>query len=82
MSPPGFRASRKSDGETADDDLHDRAVAFVAHERKVSVSLIQRHLRIGYNRAARIVEEMEAQGVVSGPNHRNKREVLVGGHVD
>ena len=76
---PGFE---KSDGETADDDLYDRAVAFVAHERKVSVSLIQRHLRIGYNRAARIVEEMEAQGVVSGPNHRNKREVLVGGHVD
>ena len=76
---PGFE---KAEGETGEDDLYDRAVAFVARERKVSVSLIQRHLRIGYNRAARIVEEMEAQGVVSGPNHQNKREVLVGGHGD
>ena len=72
---PGFE---KAEGETGEDDLYDRAVAFVARERKVSVSLIQRHLRIGYNRAARIVEEMEAQGVVSGPNHQNKREVLAG----
>ena len=76
---PGFE---KAEGETGEDGLYDRAVAFVARERKVSVSLIQRHLRIGYNRAARIVEEMEAQGVVSGPNHQNKREVLVGGHGD
>ena len=76
---PGFETA---EGDSAEDDLYDRAVAFVARERKVSVSLIQRHLRIGYNRAARIVEEMEAQGVVSGPNHQNKREVLVGGHVD
>ncbi len=75
---PGFE--KTADGEG--DGLYDRAVAFVARERKVSVSLIQRHLRIGYNRAARIVEEMEAQGVVSGPNHSNKREVLVGGHDD
>ncbi len=76
---PGFETG---EGDSAEDGLYDRAVAFVARERKVSVSLIQRHLRIGYNRAARIVEEMEAQGVVSGPNHQNKREVLVGGHVD
>ena len=76
---PGFE---KTEGEPGEDDLYDRAVAFVARERKVSVSLIQRHLRIGYNRAARIVEEMEGQGVVSGPNHQNKREVLVGGHAD
>ncbi len=76
---PGFE---KAEGASGEDDLYDRAVAFVARERKVSVSLIQRHLRIGYNRAARIVEEMEAQGVISGPNHQNKREVLVGGHDD
>ena len=76
---PGFE---KAAGEPDGDGLYDRAVAFVARERKVSVSLIQRHLRVGYNRAARIVEEMEAQGVVSGPNHRNKREVLVGSHAD
>ena len=76
---PGFE---KAAGEPDGDGLYDRAVAFVARERKVSVSLIQRHLRVGYNRAARIVEEMEAQGVVSGPNHQNKREVLVGSHGD
>ncbi len=76
---PGFD---KIGDETGEDDFYDRAVAFVARERKVSVSLIQRHLRIGYNRAARIVEEMETQGVISGPNHQNKREVLIGNHGD
>ncbi len=75
---PGFDAVEAGGG--GEDDIYDRAVAFVARERKVSVSLIQRHLRIGYNRAARIVEEMEGQGVVSKPNHQNKREVLVGAH--
>ena len=76
---PGFD---KVEDESGENSLYDRAVAFVARERKVSVSLIQRHLRIGYNRAARIVEEMETQGVISRPNHQNKREVLVGSHGD
>ena len=62
------------------DDLYDRAVALVAREGKASTSFIQRHLQIGYNRAARIIEEMEAQGVVGKPNHVGKREVLVGDH--
>ena len=58
------------------DALYDQAVALVARERKCSTSFIQRHLQIGYNRAARIVERMEAEGVVSTANHVGKREVL------
>jgi S-DNA-T family DNA segregation ATPase FtsK/SpoIIIE len=58
------------------DELYDEAVALVTRERKCSTSFIQRHLQIGYNRAARIVEQMEREGVVSGANHVGKREVL------
>ena len=58
------------------DELYDRAVALVARERKASTSFIQRHLQIGYNRAARIIERMEAEGVVSQANHVGRREVL------
>ncbi|HJQ55321.1 MAG TPA: DNA translocase FtsK 4TM domain-containing protein [Vineibacter sp.] len=58
------------------DELYDRAVAIVARERKCSTSFIQRHLQIGYNRAARIVERMEREGVVSPANSVGKREVL------
>ena len=63
-----------------DDPLYDQALAIVARERKASTSFIQRHLQIGYNRAARIIERMEAEGVVSRANHVGKREVLVGDH--
>jgi S-DNA-T family DNA segregation ATPase FtsK/SpoIIIE len=66
-------------GEEADsesDQLYDQAIALVARERKCSTSFIQRYLQIGYNRAARIVERMEREGVVSGANHVGKREVL------
>ncbi len=59
------------------DDLYDRAVAVVAQHRKASTSFIQRQLQIGYNRAARLVERMEAEGVVSEANHVGKREVLL-----
>ncbi|MGZ9108414.1 MAG: DNA translocase FtsK [Micavibrio sp.] len=69
-------------GGAAVDDLYDQAVALVARERKASTSFIQRHLQIGYNRAARIVEEMEKQGVVGQANHVGKREVLVGDYSD
>jgi S-DNA-T family DNA segregation ATPase FtsK/SpoIIIE len=69
-------------GDSAGDELYDQAVAIVARDRKVSTSYIQRKLQIGYNRAARIVEDMEEQGVISGPNHSGKREVLVSDHSD
>ncbi|MCC6471403.1 MAG: DNA translocase FtsK 4TM domain-containing protein [Alphaproteobacteria bacterium] len=58
------------------DDLYDQAVALVLRERKASTSFVQRHLQIGYNRAARLIERMEAEGVVSGANHVGKRDVL------
>ena len=59
------------------DDLFDRAVALVARERKASTSFIQRHLSIGYNRAAKIIERMESEGMVGRANHVGKREVLL-----
>jgi DNA segregation ATPase FtsK/SpoIIIE, S-DNA-T family len=66
-------------GEDSGDELYDRAVNIVLTERKASTSFIQRHLQIGYNRAARIIERMEAEGVVSTANHVGKRDVLPGG---
>ncbi len=58
------------------DELYDKAVAFVLESRKASISSVQRQLRIGYNRAARLIEEMENQGIVSPPEHNGQREVL------
>ncbi|MDN4503255.1 DNA translocase FtsK 4TM domain-containing protein [Alteromonadaceae bacterium BrNp21-10] len=67
----------KPEGADQEDDaFYDEAVAFVTTNRKVSVSLIQRQFRIGYNRAARIVEQMEASGVVTEAGHNGTREVL------
>jgi S-DNA-T family DNA segregation ATPase FtsK/SpoIIIE len=63
-----------TDGEDA---LYDTAVAIVAKDRKCSTSYIQRKLAIGYNKAARLVEQMEDEGVVSAANHVGKREILV-----
>ncbi|WP_259781779.1 DNA translocase FtsK [Aestuariispira ectoiniformans] len=68
------------EGGGSGDELYDQAVALVAREKKASTSFIQRHLQIGYNRAARIIEKMEKEGVVSAANHVGKREVLVGDH--
>ena len=62
------------------DALYDRAVALVCREQKASTSFIQRHLQIGYNRAARIMEQMEKQGVVSAANKVGKREILASSH--
>ncbi len=65
-------------GESSGDDaLYDQAVAIVARDRKCSTSYIQRKLGIGYNKAARLVEQMEDQGVVTPANHVGKREILV-----
>jgi S-DNA-T family DNA segregation ATPase FtsK/SpoIIIE len=64
-------------GESSGDALYDQALAIVLREQKASTSFIQRHLQIGYNRAARIIEKMEAEGVVSKPNHVGKREILI-----
>jgi S-DNA-T family DNA segregation ATPase FtsK/SpoIIIE len=64
-------------GDDLSDDMYDRAVALVAETKQVSISGIQRRLRVGYNRAARMVEKMEREGVVGPPDHQNKREVLV-----
>jgi S-DNA-T family DNA segregation ATPase FtsK/SpoIIIE len=66
-------------GETGD-DLYDKALAIVARERKATTSYIQRRLQIGYNRAARIIERMEEEDVISKPNHKGLREVLLPEH--
>jgi S-DNA-T family DNA segregation ATPase FtsK/SpoIIIE len=65
--------------EGGGDDLYDQAVMLVTRERKASTSFVQRHLQIGYNRAARIIERMEKEGVVGSANHVGKREVLARG---
>jgi len=62
------------------DDLYDRALAIVARERKATTSYIQRRLQIGYNRAARIIERMEKESVLSKPNHKGVREILLPDH--
>ncbi|HEY2035080.1 MAG TPA: DNA translocase FtsK 4TM domain-containing protein [Rhizomicrobium sp.] len=62
------------------DDTYDKALAIVARDRKATISYIQRRLEIGYNRAARVIERMEAEGVVSRPNHKGLREVLLPDH--
>lgn len=76
---PGLFDSEGGGGSDVD-EMYDEAVALVAREQKASTSFIQRHLQIGYNRAARIIEEMEKQGVVGPANHVGKREILVSDH--
>ena len=70
----GLNTGGNTGGEDA---LYDQAVAIVAKDRKCSTSYIQRKLGIGYNKAARLVEQMEDEGVVSAANHVGKREILV-----
>ncbi len=78
-APP---AEGETDGSGADggdaetDPMYDQAVEIVLRERRPSISLVQRHLRIGYNRAARMIEAMERAGLVSRPNGAGQREVL------
>ncbi len=70
----GLNTGGNTDGEDA---LYDTAVAIVIKDRKCSTSYIQRKLAIGYNKAARLVEQMEDEGIVSSANHVGKREILV-----
>ncbi len=60
-----------------ENSLYDQAVQLVVREQKASTSFVQRHLKIGYNRAATIIEEMEQSGIISAANHVGKREVLI-----
>ena len=77
---PGYTNEGGEDSnDTESDPLYDEAVAFVLQTRKASISSVQRKLRIGYNRAARLVEQMEASGVVSEMGTNGNREVLAPG---
>lgn len=73
---PGLATEGDDGANDESDALYDEAVAFVTESRRASISSVQRKLRIGYNRAARLVETMEAAGVVSAPGHNGSREVL------
>ena len=72
----GGEIAEGGESDEGSDQLYDKAVDLVCRERKASTSFVQRHLQIGYNRAARIVERMEQEGVVTSANHVGKREVL------
>jgi S-DNA-T family DNA segregation ATPase FtsK/SpoIIIE len=74
---PGESADVEVTGSETEDALYDMAVQIVARDRKCSTSYIQRKLAIGYNKAARLVEQMETEGVVTPANHVGKREILV-----
>ena len=75
---PGWSGSDSSSGSTEDsDELYDEAVNFVIESRRASISAVQRKLRIGYNRAARLIEAMEEAGLVSEMSSNGSREVLV-----
>ena len=73
---PGWSGSESSTSEDSD-DLYDEAVSFVLESRRASISAVQRKLRIGYNRAARLIESMEEAGLVSEMSSNGSREVLV-----
>ena len=72
----GFPSPYLPGGKPSTSELYDKAVDIVLRDRKASTSYIQRRLKIGYNRAASLIEEMEENGVISGPNHAGRREVL------
>jgi len=74
---PGFSGDQDGEGNEASDALYDEAVAFVIDSRKASISSLQRKLRVGYNRAARLIESMEEAGIVSAMSNSGGREVLV-----
>ena len=63
-------------GSGGDEDLYSQAVAIVRNDKKASTSYIQRKLRIGYNRAAALIDRMEEEGIVSAADHVGRREIL------
>ncbi|MFZ4121029.1 MAG: DNA translocase FtsK 4TM domain-containing protein [Caulobacterales bacterium] len=90
---PSYRAEVTEDPEDAEeegpadlfensastgDELYDRAIEIVMRDKKASTSYLQRRLQVGYNRAASLIERLEKDGIISGPNHAGKREVLTG----
>ena len=74
---PGEKAPDSEDDDGESDALYDEAVHYVTHSRRASISAVQRKLRVGYNRAARLIETMESSGVVSPMGGSGQREVLV-----
>ena len=77
----GFDGAGGGEGGGGGDELYQEAVAIVVREQRASTSFVQRHLQIGYNRAARLIERMETEGIVSSPDRVGKREVLSGSGV-
>ncbi len=84
IAVPGYSGSEEGGGEEGNesDPLYDEAVAFVLESRKASISSVQRKLRVGYNRAARLIEQMEVSGVVSPMSSNGSREILAPGGRD
>ena len=81
IAVPGYSGSEEGGGEEANksDPLYDEAVAVVLQSRKASNSSVKRKLHVGYNRAARLIEQMEASGVVSPMSSNGSREILASG---
>jgi S-DNA-T family DNA segregation ATPase FtsK/SpoIIIE len=76
LDDEGEVSEGESDGDAEADALYDQAVEIVLKNRRASISLVQRHLRIGYNRSARLIEAMEKAGLVSAMDGRGGREVI------
>jgi S-DNA-T family DNA segregation ATPase FtsK/SpoIIIE len=76
INESGLPEESGENGDGGYDELYDRALRIVTETRRASISGVQRHLRIGYNRAARLIEQMERDGVVSAPEHNGNRTVL------
>ena len=77
MEDPSEGVEATSAGEMpTGNSLYEQAVQLVVREQKASTSFVQRHLKIGYNRAATIIEDMERNGIISAANHVGKRDVL------